>query len=69
MKYLATIYETTSMVVEIEADDTQEAEDKVWEMIDNELIDMTDLYHDSWDVEINRIVTYDGEIQINRSVE
>lgn len=69
MKYLATIYETTSMVVEIEADDAQEAEDKVWEMIDNELIDMTDLYHDSWDVEINRIVTYDGEIQINRSVE
>ena len=69
MKYFATIYETTSMVVEIEADDAQEAEDKVWEMIDNELIDMTDLYHDNWDVEINRIVTYDGEIQINRSVE
>lgn len=54
MKYIATIYEVTSMTVEVEAENVNDAEDQVWEKLDANEYDLTDLYHDYYEVEINK---------------
>ena len=54
MKYIATIYEVTSMTVEVEAEDVDAAEDQIWEKLDANEYDLTNLYHDYYEVEINK---------------
>lgn len=54
MKYIATIYEVTSMTVEVEAEDVDVAEDQIWEKLDANEYDLTNLYHDYYEVEINK---------------
>lgn len=54
MKYIATIYEVTSMTIEVEAENANDAERQVWEKLDANEYDLTDLYHDYYEVEISK---------------